>query len=584
MSKRYFLLLSVFMTLNGLASSTFAIEPATGKHTVIYSSSGPSRPDGYENAQINLQYQFTDCPGGITLGFRVMPGSANVSQRYWHQGTQLNPQEAAPRVERVEFVADIMYRGKRISRLSFVGNHHASTNSRLGCGGLTMGRFPDFLPAGYTEADKVQMFRELVIWTDKSPSTLTNPAIGQRIASERQTAATQRLANEQLAQKKVAAEKHAADKLTAAQTTQAQQAPSSPKNSTTTQHSPPPSPSQQQALNNLAHMERMRHEESLRAQRQVDQSAQKISNHLTLESATHNTARRIASLTTLSDNINSIEQLDAEYERRRDEIDAAMDDYASQQQASSANIHRAFDNQAVGMATQSLVTTLQQYNNNNARFEAQQELQREHDRLSDELEKRYRQALVGGRQALLDEFQDAPLPRYSDRIEGSVVYYFAYSLNPAEISRTSYNPSVYLTNVFAVAQRGDGGWPLRSSLDVALASVIPQGRKGILAGFFVSEQEAIDMRNAFARLAQQSQLNLQQLQYESSFGKRAGATTANFWGTQANSTAPVKVINAQKENTQGAGAKQKPVDTDFWDDNKATPPSQAPTSPPDFWQ
>lgn len=588
--------LSSFALLFALACASLpaaAVAPATGKHVVLYASSGPGRPDGYVNAQVTLQYQFTDCPGGITLGFRLTPGAV-VSEDYFHQGAHLNAIEAPPRIERVEFSASVMYRGSRIARLNFLGNNNVSASSRLGCGGLTVGRFPDFLPKGYTEADKEQMFRELVIWTDTSPNTLTNPAIGRRVQRERQEAEAKRLAEQRAAaqaeQQKAEQQRAEQQKLEQQNARQqvAQQGGQAPgrgqpgggqqpgqaqlsRNSTSpatttmsrpTGTTPALSEGQRQAELRLQQQARQRQEEQRRAQRNAEQSVRNLSNHLTFEAATRDTSRRIASLTRLSDSIDSIDELEDEYQRRSAEIHAEMDRYAAQQQAAAANVHRAFDNHAVGMATQNFVATVQRYNNNNARHEALDELRRERERMLAQLERRRHQALLGGRQALLDEFQDASLPRYSDRIAGGVVYYFAYSLNPNEIKLTRTSPAVYITNVFPVAQRGDGGWPLRQRLDAELAKVMPQGRPVTLSGYFLNEKEATEMRDAFVRVAGQSRLALKELAFDSRLGKRTGAV-ANFWG--------------------GGGATAS-APTDFWGDGKPSPSASAPAAATvDFW-
>lgn len=594
-----------------------AIEPAGGKHTIVYASSGPGRPDGYENAQANVQYQFTDCPGAITLGFRILPGAVWASERYWHDGTQLAAVEPAPVVERVQFVAKVMYRGSRIATLHFTNNHHVSRGSALGCGGLTVGRFPDFLPQGYSEADKIQMFRELVIWTDPAPQPLTNPAIGARLQRERQAAESQRLAAERAACEEAArqqqAEQEQAQRQPPAQQPtqppagqpphlagQAQLRDPSTSPATTTmpearggqrRGAPAPTEAQRQAAQTLAQMERQRHIERRRAERQLEAGAHNIANHLALESATRDTGRQLASLTRLSDSIESIEELEAEFERRSYEIDAAMDRYAAQQRATSANLHRQFDNQAVGLATQGFVAAMQQYNTNNARNEAQEELQRERSRLLEQLEQRRHQALVGGRQALLDEFQDAALPRYADRVDGGVAYYFAYSLNPAEIGQTYRHPSVYLTNVFPVAQRGDGGWPLRQRLDAELGKVMPQGRAVTLAGYFLTEQEATQMRDAFVRLATQTQLVLQPLSFESRLGKGSGAV-ANFWSDGAQPAPSSSKRAAADFWGEGSAPAAQPgkatppagQTVDFWEEGSSQPKPRAPASETDFWR
>jgi len=590
---------------------------------MLFASSGPGKPDGYLNAQVNLKYAILDCPGQISVAFQVIPGSVQAYQTYWHDGgdfpSSLAPVPATPHVQ---FAARVLYRSKTIAQMKFFGAAAITPNSPLGCaGGINIGRFPNFLPAGYGNKEKEEMFKNIEVWIDTSPLTLQNPAIHDTVkrqrndkkAAEAKAAEQQakkeaeeraRLKAQQEAQTRAVLNKTTQNKdLQAAQPTQRADGSldfwgSGPagrgevgsghreghghgagRPPTAVEIAAERKVQETRELRAWQHAERRRQEhETRRAIEQTERAGQAMASSINTQRDTRATGQRVENLLSMEGQVDSLAELDGEMARRMEAVDRELWALRDRQRAAvNLQTNLRFGGgtqveQSAGQLTNLLVNMAQEQQRQAAAEEAQERLAAERERIE-------REIVSKGRKLLVENFTDGKMPLSSTKLHSDVVYFFAFrTLQPTEM--TPRYGALLTTKPFAVARRGDGTWPFRQRLDGELQNVLKAPHT--LVGFYTSEEQANKAFGMMQRVAEQSGLKVAVADFKPSFAR---STAAGSTG-QASSPAPDfwKTGSAPAAATKTQGGTSAP---DFW--NKGTAPAantktDSGAAAPDFWK
>lgn len=195
----------LFLAAVAMAVPVVAIEPKRGVVTVPFASSGPGKPDGYENASIEIKYGIYDRHGGVEVKVNQVKGSIKASNRYWFEGEQVPATVPPPESYNVEFTGAVMYGGRPVAKLAFLGNRFVGDSGDFD----NIGTLKELLGNSYTEADKESFFKFAEIWVYNSPTYLTNPAIGNVVRTARAKAKKEAEEAEREKQKKAREEEQA---------------------------------------------------------------------------------------------------------------------------------------------------------------------------------------------------------------------------------------------------------------------------------------------------------------------------------------------------------------------------------------
>lgn len=110
----------LFLTITLLTAPSAAMADVTDTVTVIYASSGPGQPDGYENAQVTVQYTFNYYMGDLYVKVKMVKGSVKASSKYWFDGEQLNAIPFPdPEPKELQFKGFVMHNATQIAELQF---------------------------------------------------------------------------------------------------------------------------------------------------------------------------------------------------------------------------------------------------------------------------------------------------------------------------------------------------------------------------------------------------------------------------------------------------------------------------------
>lgn len=110
----------LFLAATALTAPSVAMADVTDTVTVIYASSGPGQPDGYENAQVTVQYTFNYYMGDLYVKVKMVKGSVKASSKYWFDGEQLNAIPFPdPEPKELQFKGFVMHNATQIAELQF---------------------------------------------------------------------------------------------------------------------------------------------------------------------------------------------------------------------------------------------------------------------------------------------------------------------------------------------------------------------------------------------------------------------------------------------------------------------------------
>lgn len=129
------------------------------------------------------------------------------------------------------------------------------------------------------------------------------------------------------------------------------------------------------------------------------------------------------------------------------------------------------------------------------------------------------------RNSFVNEFPEGGVPLSSQRLGVRVLYYFTYMFDKNTIADES--PYIYLSNIFPIAQYGDGTWPFKTNIIADLKKLNTVGTI-TLVGYFTTMDLANQMRGSFIELANKSDFLIKDVVYK---GKPAtGAPVDDVWG------------------------------------------------------
>jgi|GEM_PF-3140629 len=102
--------------------------------------------------------------------------------------------------------------------------------------------------------------------------------------------------------------------------------------------------------------------------------------------------------------------------------------------------------------------------------------------------------LIGQRYSILEVFSDnEPIPLSTTKVASDKIYYFIYAIDPASINQEQ--TSVYVSNVFEIAQYHDGTWPYQSAIEKETQELTPYNE--VLQGYYLEAKDAMAMRQEF---------------------------------------------------------------------------------------
>lgn len=155
------------------------------------------------------------------------------------------------------------------------------------------------------------------------------------------------------------------------------------------------------------------------------------------------------------------------------------------------------------------------------------------------------------RNSLFSEFTDGVIPLSSQRVGVRQLFYFTYAYDKNSLEGTA--PSIFLSNIFSIAQYADDTWPFKTGVINEMRKL--QSKTTIvLIGYFTLKSEAEETRNRFKDLANRSDFSLQDFTYN---GKKVESkSSSDFWEND-------------NKQTEGNAGKAKLIiargDEDFWE-------------------
>ena len=119
-----------------------------------------------------------------------------------------------------------------------------------------------------------------------------------------------------------------------------------------------------------------------------------------------------------------------------------------------------------------------------AKFEAEQA----------RLRKEAFELLISQRHSILEVFsENEPIPLSTTKVASDKIYYFIYAIDPTSIDQEQ--TSVYVSNVFEIAQYHDGTWPYQSAIEKETQALTPYTE--VLQGYYLDAKDAMAMRQEF---------------------------------------------------------------------------------------
>ncbi len=394
----------IWPLISNFAFSVFLLSPASDasatelkRAIVSYASAGQGAGDGYENAQVAVEYQTLNCMGEITIAARRVKGSVKASDWYWYEGARVAARAAAPTSPLVPFSGRLMSGG------SVVGRFSMNVGDALGMGCFTgdtraVAKLSDWVAASSSPVQINAFIIGLRVVPDITSKPLINAAVEQAVRDEKRNAAREAAAAEQQrkAQLEREAQERRAAELRRQQAQKAAQARSSQENAGSGQGDEADSPragtprkhtegpysyarstdggfyrrspdgrvaqisrgeyeaaqterAREQAaelkaenqkraaaeLDRLNSINQQRQLEAERTSRQIDQAAQNFAESYYAGQAVRESLGRMNNLASLGGNYNSEEELEAEFRRRSEALNR---EYANLEQSQRAGV------------------------------------------------------------------------------------------------------------------------------------------------------------------------------------------------------------------------------------------------------
>ncbi|NCI52093.1 hypothetical protein GWC95_19365 [Sediminibacterium roseum] len=256
--------------------------------------------------------------------------------------------------------------------------------------------------------------------------------------------------------------------------------------------------------------------------------------------AIRNGKQNLAELSTLSGEYSSIEQLQADFNRKYSAINGQVRQLedarnAKLNNAVSGTLNGSATEQAIGQGVALIGSIFNSAKASKEAKEAKEALRLARERQEKEIIAAKQRARVEMRGQLLKSFPNGGTPLTAHKITAPEVYMFGYVIDPASINNET--AGITVSNVFSVTQYSDGTYPLKTSVTGRLKG-IAQGDV-VLVGFYTDKNAADQMRNSFISLAQKSELSVKQFTLKTLGGSGTGnaaAASGDFWETGKSAT------------------------------------------------
>ncbi|MBA4745665.1 MAG: hypothetical protein H2058_10430 [Muricauda sp.] len=172
--------------------------------------------------------------------------------------------------------------------------------------------------------------------------------------------------------------------------------------------------------------------------------------------------------------------------------------------ARQGNVEGAVGAVVVGTAASIIADLSQRKKQREAEERAEAERQRRL-KLQREREQRYREEqerlrreafkmVIDQRKNILHAFSESlPLPLSSSKLQTDRIYYFFYATDSSTMNKK--NTTVYVSNVFEIAQYDNGTWPYQRRVDKEIAALAPY--TPTMQGYYLTLDDAKTMRNEF---------------------------------------------------------------------------------------
>ena len=183
------------------------------------------------------------------------------------------------------------------------------------------------------------------------------------------------------------------------------------------------------------------------------------------------------------------------------------------------------------------------------------------------------------RNSFFTEFPEGGVPLSSQKVPVSILYYFTYIFDKSTMTNDS--PEIFLSNIFTVAQYGDGTWPFKSGIISDIQGLKINGTV-TLVGYFTNRDLAEQMRNSFLDLARKSDFTVSNISYKSKSVVNTGGAN-DFW--DAKETQIEGNAGKGKLLIGTPGVFRRETEEDFWETKKVPAAKAEPKSrtTDNFW-
>lgn len=173
---------------------------------------------------------------------------------------------------------------------------------------------------------------------------------------------------------------------------------------------------------------------------------------------------------------------------------------------------------------------------NSAKREAIRKANEERERqqlLKEAQIKKAKEEMKKGRLSVFNAFPDGTLPSSSSKSIGENLYYFVYSYDKNKL--TEQNPTLWLSNIFAIGKYPDNTWPLQTKITEDIYNLTPLNE--IICGPFYTKSEADDVLSSFKNYLTQTLMTSNLIEYngfnahkESENTSQTTTSKLDFWG------------------------------------------------------
>lgn len=302
----------------------------------------------------------------------------------------------------------------------------------------------------------------------------------------------------------------------------------------------------------FAQQEQRRQEKMLVVDRAIDAGL----DVLTTSFYAQQLSRNMKDATTLGSGFSSIEELNATFSQKMQEItylsqelrttsERNMNTYISSQLASS----NSASEQAVVSAVGILGSVAISISSANEERKAREDLAAQRAAAETEIKERQRVALVNIRNEISKMFPEGGMPLSTHKIDAPLIYVFAYSTDEKNWEKDQEIP-LTVSNVIPVYRYSDGTYPYTSNVKRTFEN--GGVNKPILIGYFTDRTEAEKYRNSLVDVAPNAKLAVNDIEIKVKEQNTNAIQNSNndtdFWGN--------KNTDAKKNNTE--------TELDFW--------------------